>query len=135
MCLRTWWTSARLPIAGVRVSWAEVWPERERLEAAGARAMADMRASMVTVNGVSASIMTHYAEMVGEVGTWKASNDADFKAAQANESFMEEYRESVSGVSMEEELTNLIAFQRGFQANSRVVSAVNEMLQTVIQMV
>ncbi len=43
--------------------------------------------------------------------------------------------DSESGVDLNEELTNMILFQRSFQANSRVISAADEMLQSLIGMV
>lgn len=44
-----------------------------------------------------------------------------------------EYKEqSVSGVSMNEEMSDVIRFQQGFQANARVISVVSEMLDTLI---
>jgi len=43
-------------------------------------------------------------------------------------------RASVSGVSTDEELVNLIRFQNAYAAAARVVSAADEMLQTVIGM-
>ena len=41
-------------------------------------------------------------------------------------------RDSVSGVSLDEELTNLIKFQRAYQAAAQMISAADEMLQTLL---
>lgn len=43
--------------------------------------------------------------------------------------------ESVSGVSLDEELTTMMAAQRGFEASARLLNVVDEMLQTVIGMI
>jgi flagellar hook-associated protein 1 len=43
-------------------------------------------------------------------------------------------RDSVSGVSMDEEMTDLLKFQRAYQASARVVNVVDTMLETVINM-
>ncbi len=41
-------------------------------------------------------------------------------------------RQGVSGVSLDEEMTNLITFQRGYQASARTMTAMDEMLDTLI---
>ena len=41
-------------------------------------------------------------------------------------------RESVMGVSLNEETVNLIKYQRAFDASARVMTAMDEMLNTVI---
>ena len=41
-------------------------------------------------------------------------------------------RDSVSGVSLDEEMTNLLRFQRGFQASSRALNAMDEMLDMLV---
>jgi flagellar hook-associated protein 1 FlgK len=41
-------------------------------------------------------------------------------------------RQSVIGVSLDEEMTNLVATQHAFEAASRVLTAVDEMLDTLI---
>ncbi len=45
---------------------------------------------------------------------------------------LEASRSSVSGVSLDEETANLIRFQRSFQASARVLTAVDEMLDRLI---
>jgi flagellar hook-associated protein 1 len=45
---------------------------------------------------------------------------------------LNERRQSVSGVSLDEEMTNMIRFQRGYQASSRAMSTMDEMLDTLI---
>lgn len=41
-------------------------------------------------------------------------------------------RQSVSGVSLDEEMTNMIRFQQAYTAAARVITAVDEMLETLI---
>ncbi len=41
-------------------------------------------------------------------------------------------RDSVSGVSLDEEMADLVKFQRAFQASSRVFTVVDDLLDTVV---
>jgi len=43
-------------------------------------------------------------------------------------------RDSVSGVNIDEEMTNLMGFQRAYEASAQLVTTVDQMLQTVIAM-
>jgi flagellar hook-associated protein 1 FlgK len=63
----------------------------------------------------------------------------DLKNAQRGEAnatvllnSIEDRRQSTSGVSMDEEMTNLVRFQRGYQASARVMSTMDAMLETLI---
>jgi flagellar hook-associated protein 1 FlgK len=40
-----------------------------------------------------------------------------------------------SGVNQDEELANLLVFQNSFQASARIISIMDEMLQTLINMI
>ena len=73
-----------------------------------------------------------YASLVGTIGS---------EAKQANEmstnaglvvSQLETRRQSVSGVSLDEEATDMIRFQRAYQAAARVITIVDETLDTLI---
>ncbi|ACV61587.1 flagellar hook-associated protein FlgK [Desulfofarcimen acetoxidans DSM 771] len=41
-------------------------------------------------------------------------------------------RESVSGVSIEEEMTNLLQYQYGYQAASKIITTIDQMLETLL---
>lgn len=45
---------------------------------------------------------------------------------------VETNRQSISGVSLDEEMTNMIKFQHSFNANSRMITAMDEMIETII---
>lgn len=45
---------------------------------------------------------------------------------------IETNRQSISGVSMDEEMTNMIQFQHSFNANSRMITTIDEMIDTII---
>ncbi len=48
---------------------------------------------------------------------------------------LENYRESVAGVSLDEEMINLVKYQHAYEAAARVINTVDEMLDTVLNMV
>lgn len=45
---------------------------------------------------------------------------------------LEDQKASVSGVSLDEEMTNLIQFQHAYQANAKMISTIDELLDVVI---
>jgi flagellar hook-associated protein 1 FlgK len=82
-----------------------------------------------------ATFSSYYSSFVSSVGvdTQNAKN-----TTKQNESFLKQLntlRDSNSGVSLDEELTNMIKYQRAFQASSKMINAASEMLDTVINLV
>ena len=47
---------------------------------------------------------------------------------------MKERQAQVSGVSLDEEMSNLVQYQRAFQASSQVFQVVSEMLETIVNL-
>ena len=45
---------------------------------------------------------------------------------------IEESRASVSGVSLDEEMANLVQFQHAYNANAKIISTVDELLEVII---
>jgi flagellar hook-associated protein 1 FlgK len=81
-----------------------------------------------------ASLKENYQAMVNGVGVAAATAKTNAEATGIVQQTLENQRESLSGVSLDEEAVNMMRQQRAFQAASRVISAVDEMLKTIIQM-
>jgi flagellar hook-associated protein 1 len=73
-----------------------------------------------------------YAALVERVGSDVQNAHNDQTNLQAVTTAIANQRQSVSGVSLDEEMTNLITFQRGYQASARTLTAMDEMLDTLI---
>jgi flagellar hook-associated protein 1 FlgK len=90
-----------------------------------------------TVNGktTSGTVASFYNSLVSSVGldTQHAENEN-----QQDDSFMKQLtsiRESNSGVSLDEELTNLIKYQQSYQASAKMISAATDMMDTILNIV
>lgn len=70
-------------------------------------------------------IVTNYAQEADEAGTMATMRSA----TQAN---LDTERQSVSGVSLDEEMTNMVKYQHAYNAAARLITTVDEMLDTVI---
>lgn len=75
---------------------------------------------------------SYYTDMIGLLGT----NGEKFKnISQSQDSLcnsIENQRQAVHAVSSDEELTNIIRFQQGYNANSRFITTVSQMLEHLL---
>ncbi|MBF0455026.1 MAG: flagellar hook-associated protein FlgK [Magnetococcales bacterium] len=101
----------------------------------GALALGDLREAEFTLSGDSTTLAAHYARLVGELGSVIRQDKESLLAQESAQKFISDLQESVAGVSLEEELTDLIRFQRSFQASSKMVGVADELMQTIISMV
>jgi flagellar hook-associated protein 1 FlgK len=73
-----------------------------------------------------------YQSLVARIGT---ESQAAVRAQSTSQSLVDsidDRRQSVAGVSLDEEMTNLIRFQRGYQASARTMTTLDEMLDTLV---
>ena len=70
--------------------------------------------------------------MISSIGIKSSSisRSRAFNAVMANK--IGEIRNSISAVSLDEEMTNIIKFQRAFQAAAKLISISDEMLNTLL---
>jgi flagellar hook-associated protein 1 FlgK len=97
-------------------------------EAAGANKVAQ---AIAALRGGAAE--KDYAALVEKVGSDVQGAKNDESNMQTTVTAINDQRQSVSGVSLDEEMTNLITFQRGYQASARTLTAMSEMLETLIE--
>ncbi len=75
------------------------------------------------------SLTTAYSQLVTTIG----SDSREAHTNQANASVLadslENRRQSISGVSLDEEMVSLVKYQRGYQASARALSAMDEMIE------
>lgn len=73
-----------------------------------------------------------YASMVGRIGEDAATADTSLKAAEAMKVQSENWFDSVSGVSLDEEAANLIRFQQSYAASARILSTAQDLFNTIL---
>ena len=72
-----------------------------------------------------------------DVSTVAVKTKKSIEFAEFEESIMqqlENFRESVSGVSIDDELTNMMAFQKAFEASARVVRVIDNLTDSIISL-
>jgi len=76
-----------------------------------------------------------YARIVGRVGQRKADSAATLETRKAMTAQVETARQSISGVSLDEEMISLSKYQRAFEAASRVFTTADQLLKDLLDMV
>ena len=75
-----------------------------------------------------------YSDLVGQVGSATSNTSADADSSNMILQQLQDQNGSVSGVSLDEEASNLIQYQSAYQAAARVVSTVNLLLLDAVNM-
>ena len=73
-----------------------------------------------------------YTGMIGELGTTGKIADSYIQSATTLVNSIEDQRQSLTGVSTDEELVDLIRFQHMYNACSRYITVIDEMLESII---
>ncbi|HEX5901266.1 MAG TPA: flagellar hook-associated protein FlgK [Solirubrobacteraceae bacterium] len=90
------------------------------------------RATAVAALRDTGAATAQYGAIVRQVGADAAGAANAQSVAQAASDAAEDRRQNVSGVSLDEEMANMLRFQRGYQASARAMSTIDDMLDTLI---
>jgi flagellar hook-associated protein 1 len=89
-------------------------------------------ANAMTTSGGTQTAAQGYGSLVGDIGLRKASAAAEMSLRGDVEAQIGAMRESVSGVSLDEEMVNLTKYQRAYEAAAKVLTTVDELLQELL---
>ncbi|QGY41610.1 flagellar hook-associated protein FlgK [Pseudodesulfovibrio cashew] len=104
-----------------------------------ALAMYDLREAEVTIYTVTegttnTTLLDYYNSLVGNVGTdtSRAQFNSSFYTTLAND--LDERQQQVSGVNLDEEMSDLIKYQASYTAAAKLITTADQMLQTVLSL-
>ena len=87
-------------------------------------------AGVATVGGQTAA--DAYGSLIGDVGLRKAGAAQDASVQEAMQSQAKSMRDASSGVSLDEEMINLSRYQRAYQAATKLMATVDQMMNDLV---
>jgi flagellar hook-associated protein 1 FlgK len=104
-------------------------------DASVARSLAGLLSDQTSVVGSrTGSYESFYASLVTEAGAGVRSAQDALSTQQAILAQTQAQRESVSGVSLDEEAVNLLQFQKAYEAAAKFLKIADEMTQTILSL-
>jgi flagellar hook-associated protein 1 len=91
-----------------------------------ANQIALLKEKQVTGNGLTINQL--YSSLVQDIGSMSSISQRQAAAHKLSMDQFTTQQQSISGVSLDEEMTNMIKFQQAYSASARVISAMNDML-------
>lgn len=82
--------------------------------------------------GPTSSLSASLTNLIGDLGQQVRSNSRALEQQQSLLQAAKDRRDSVSGVSVDEEVAQLVQLQTSFQANARVISTVNQLFSDLL---
>jgi flagellar hook-associated protein 1 FlgK len=96
-------------------------------------ALVGLRSTAIPALG-GLTLEDHFLSLIADLGAEAQASQSRYEFQQGLLTQTQGRRESVSGVSIDEEMTKLIQFQRAFEASSMLVRSADEMYQALIEM-
>lgn len=98
-----------------------------------ARSLAQLATRKISTFG-DVTLSQNYAQTVTGFGQAQSAVEQQLSDQSVVSGMLSKQRESVSGVSMDEEMTNLVKFQKAYAASAKLITTIDDMLNDVISM-
>lgn len=107
-------------------------PAADNTLALAVSALANKKFSTASGDFIDGTFAQYYGGVVSGLGREVAGAEGRLQDQSNIEDLVRASRQSVSGVSLDEEMTDLMKYQRAFQASSRVINIIDQLLDTVV---
>lgn len=83
-------------------------------------------------DGLNGSLETFYAGIIGSLGVESSTAAKNLNNATTLAASVDSNRQSVSAVSLDEEMTNMIKYQQAYNSSARMITVMDEILDKII---
>ncbi|RBY77060.1 flagellar hook-associated protein FlgK [Blastococcus sp. TF02-09] len=107
----------------------------DRIAASGVAGAANLdrtNADRIAQLALTAGIDEGYRQMIVGLGVQSAVSQRDYDIQNSITTTVDAARESVAGVNLDEELTNMLSYQHAYAAAGRMITAIDEALDVLI---
>jgi flagellar hook-associated protein 1 FlgK len=85
--------------------------------------------------GATETLLGGYSKMATNVGMYSRSSSIQYTAQSNVNAQLVEQRESISGVSLDEEAANLLRYQQAYEAAAQIIATSQSLFQTLLGVV
>ncbi|WP_096156599.1 flagellar hook-associated protein FlgK [Bacillus sp. FJAT-45066] len=95
-------------------------------------ALADVKTRSLAINGVTTTFQDYYESVIGGMAVDAQEANRLSYNSETLKLAVDQRRQSVSAVSLDEEMTNMIQFQHAYNASARMITLTDELLDRII---
>ncbi len=88
-----------------------------------------------TEGTTSSTIQNYYNSLTAKVGAYTQRADYNHKFFESLANDLDQRQKEISGVNLDEEMSNLLKFQQAYTAAAKLITVSEQMMNTLIQMV
>lgn len=86
----------------------------------------------LVMNDGSATMNQYYASLAADLGALTQVSEMELSQSEASLQQLESWKTSVEGVSLDEEMANMVRYQQAYTAMAKLLGTVDEMLTTLL---
>ena len=101
-------------------------------DGSNAALLAGLKEKVLTFSSGMGTVDNFFASLISSLGVESKNAQRMVQNQSQLVEHLSTWQESISGVSLDEEMTNLIRYQHAYSAAARAVTAIDEMLDTII---